>query len=47
VVWASPEQRFAVLIATNEGGDRAAKATDEAAGALIRHYKSLGPRPQS
>jgi len=39
VVWASPEQGFAALVATNEGGETAAKATDEAAWALIRHYK--------
>jgi CubicO group peptidase (beta-lactamase class C family) len=40
VVWASPEQAFAVLVATNEGGDQAAKGTDEAAAALIRHFKA-------
>jgi len=36
VVWAAPEKGFAVLVATNEGGDAAAKACDEVAGALIR-----------
>lgn len=39
VVWASPEQGFAVLVATNIGGDEAAKGTDKAAGALIGAYK--------
>jgi CubicO group peptidase (beta-lactamase class C family) len=36
VVWISPKRNFAVLIATNQGGPAAAKACDEAAGALIR-----------
>jgi CubicO group peptidase (beta-lactamase class C family) len=40
VVWAAPEQGFAVLVATNEAGDHAARATDEAASALIQHYKA-------
>jgi len=35
VVWASPEKGFAVLVATNIGGDGAAQATDEVAGSLI------------
>ncbi|MCC7388455.1 MAG: beta-lactamase family protein [Phycisphaerales bacterium] len=35
VVWASPEQGFAVLVATNIGGDEAAKGADKAAGELI------------
>ncbi len=39
VVWASPEQGFAVLVATNIGGDQAAKATDKAAARLIRAFK--------
>jgi len=44
VVWAAPEQGFAVLVATNEAGEHAARGTDEAAWALIRHYKAKGPR---
>lgn len=40
VVWASPEQGFAVLVATNIGGDEAAKGTDKAAGELIRAFKA-------
>ncbi|MBK7404844.1 MAG: beta-lactamase family protein [Phycisphaerales bacterium] len=40
VVWAAPEKGFAVLVATNCAGDEAAKATDEAAGALIRAYQA-------
>lgn len=39
-VWVAPEQGFAVLVVTNEGGDRARTGTDKAAGALIRHYKA-------
>ena len=36
VVWMAPRRRFAVLVATNQGGAGAAKACDEAAAALIR-----------
>lgn len=38
VVWASPEKNFAVLAATNIGGDDATAATDEAAGAMIQQH---------
>ncbi len=38
VVWLSPKKNFAVLAATNTGGAAAAKACDEVAGALIRHF---------
>lgn len=37
VVWMAPLKDFAVLVMTNQGGDEAAKACDEAAGALILH----------
>jgi CubicO group peptidase (beta-lactamase class C family) len=40
VTWLSPEKDFAVLVATNEGGEGATKACDEAAGALINDYLS-------
>ena len=40
VVWASPEKGFAVLVATNIGGDAAAKAADKAAGTLIGAFNS-------
>ena len=36
VVWASPEDNFAVLVMCNQGGDGAEKACDEAAGKLIQ-----------
>lgn len=36
VTWVAPEKDFAVLVTCNQGGDVAAKACDEAAGALIR-----------
>lgn len=39
VVWMSPEKNFAVLVVCNQGDDQAAKACDEAAGALIRLHK--------
>jgi CubicO group peptidase (beta-lactamase class C family) len=40
VAWVAPLRDFAVLVMTNQGGDEAAKACDEAAGALIMHYTS-------
>jgi CubicO group peptidase (beta-lactamase class C family) len=43
-VWVAPEEGFAVLVVTNEGGDDASTGTDKAAGALIRHYKAGEPR---
>lgn len=36
VAWLAPERDLAVVIATNHGGDRAAQACDDAAGALVR-----------
>lgn len=42
VAWLAPEIDFAVLIASNQGGDAAAKACDDAAGAMIRAFKSAG-----
>lgn len=38
VTWLAPERDFAVLIACNRGGDAAAKACDQVAGALIKAY---------
>ncbi len=35
VTWLAPEKGFAVLVATNAGGDAASKATDDAAAAAI------------
>jgi CubicO group peptidase (beta-lactamase class C family) len=35
VVWMAPKRDFAVLVVTNQGGDTAVKACDEAAAALI------------
>jgi CubicO group peptidase (beta-lactamase class C family) len=39
VVWASPADNFAVLVMCNQGGDKAAKACDEAASMLIQSRK--------
>ena len=36
VVWASPTDNFAVLVMCNQGGDKAAKACDEAAAGIIQ-----------
>jgi CubicO group peptidase (beta-lactamase class C family) len=36
VAWLAPKRDFAVLVAANQGGDAAAKATDEAAWAVIQ-----------
>jgi CubicO group peptidase (beta-lactamase class C family) len=38
VVWMAPLRDFAVLVATNQGGDEAAKACDETAAALITEF---------
>jgi len=38
VTWLAPEKDFAVLVTCNQGGDVAAKACDDAAGALIRDH---------
>ena len=38
VVWMAPLRDFAVVVATNQGGDEAAKACDETAGALIKEF---------
>ncbi|MBM3879527.1 MAG: beta-lactamase family protein [Verrucomicrobia bacterium] len=38
VAWVAPKKDFAVLICANQGDDRAAKATDEAAAALIKWH---------
>ena len=38
VAWLAPERDFAVLVASNQGGDVAQKACDEAASALIRWH---------
>ena len=38
VVWMAPLKNFAVLIATNQGGDAAAQACDQAAAKLIQTY---------
>ncbi|MCC6739571.1 MAG: beta-lactamase family protein [Planctomycetia bacterium] len=38
VTWLAPEKGFAVLVATNAGGDAGGKGTDEAAGAAIKSW---------
>ncbi len=40
IVWMAPRRHFAILVATNLGGDAAGKACDDAAGALIRFQKT-------
>ncbi len=46
VVWIAPRKDFAVLVMTNEGGDSAAKACDEAASGLIMAYLRHTAAPQ-
>jgi CubicO group peptidase (beta-lactamase class C family) len=41
VVWMAPMHDFAILVATNQGGDKAAEACDSAVSVLI---KDFGPR---
>ncbi|MCD6304062.1 MAG: serine hydrolase, partial [Planctomycetes bacterium] len=38
VVWMTPKLGFAVLVATNQGGTRAAEACDRAAAAMIQRF---------
>jgi CubicO group peptidase (beta-lactamase class C family) len=38
IVWLAPKRNFAVLVCTNEGGEDAMKACDEAASALILYH---------
>lgn len=40
-VWMAPKRNFAVLVCINQGGDRAFKASDAAASALISYYRTL------
>lgn len=41
--WLAPERGFAVLVVTNQGGDEAARATDDAAAALIGAWRAKHP----
>jgi CubicO group peptidase (beta-lactamase class C family) len=38
VIWMAPLKNFAVLVATNQGGDAAASATDKVAAAIIQNF---------
>ncbi len=38
LVWMAPQRNFAVVVATNQGGDVASKACDQAAWVLIRRF---------
>ena len=42
-LWIAPERDFAVLVCINQGGDVAFKASDEAAGELIRLHSTRNP----
>jgi CubicO group peptidase (beta-lactamase class C family) len=42
-VWIAPQRNFATLVAINQGGDAAAKASDEASGALIQLHLQSKP----
>jgi CubicO group peptidase (beta-lactamase class C family) len=45
-VWIAPARNFAVLTATNRGGDAAAKACDEAAVGLIAYCREVDTQRQ-
>jgi CubicO group peptidase (beta-lactamase class C family) len=47
VAWLAPLRGFAVLVCVNQAGDRAAKAADEAASALIRLHLASGTSERS
>jgi hypothetical protein len=38
VAWLAPQKQMAVLVVCNQGGPKATKATDEAAGLAIRRF---------
>jgi hypothetical protein len=38
VMWLAPEKNFAVIVATNIGGDKAVKGCDDVAGAMIAKW---------
>lgn len=42
-LWIAPERNFAVLVCINQGGDVAGKASDEAAGELIKLHNMRNP----
>jgi len=42
-IWLAPARDFGLLVATNQGGDPADKACDQAIGALIRHREAAFP----
>jgi len=44
VVWMAPKRNFAVLSATNIGGDEAAEGCDEASAAMIGRFYQLRPK---
>ena len=44
VVWMAPKRSYAVLVATNQGGEAAAKACDKAAATLIRAFPPVTRR---
>jgi CubicO group peptidase (beta-lactamase class C family) len=43
VCWLAPGRKFGVAVCTNQGGDLAAKACDDAASALIKRYLAASP----
>ena len=47
VAWVAPLRGFAVIVCVNQAGDRAAKAADEAASALIRLHLASGTSDRS
>jgi len=42
-VWLAPVRDFGMLVATNQGGDAAEKACDQAVGALLAHKEAVFP----
>jgi CubicO group peptidase (beta-lactamase class C family) len=46
VAWLAPEKGFAVLAATNQGGDAAAKACDEACAVMIQRVNEEGMKEE-
>jgi CubicO group peptidase (beta-lactamase class C family) len=46
VAWLAPDKGFAVIAATNQGGDKAAKACDQASASLLRAWREREDLPK-
>jgi CubicO group peptidase (beta-lactamase class C family) len=47
VAWLAPDTNFGLLVVTNQGGDKAARAADAAAAGIIRMSRRTAPAPRA